>query len=161
MKFQLNDVATILSKSILGMKNLALLKNINIVTSIGSDLMSILCDKEQHQLVFDNIIKNAIEATSSNKNLYITCKKCDTHVHIMVKDYGVGIPKVRIARIFEPFYCIKENGTGFGLMISHKIVKEHQGTIQIESEFGQGTTVNIYLPLLGQLSLFQEDTLAN
>ena len=161
MQFQLNDVGNILGESILSMKNFALLKNINIVTSIESDIMSILCDKEQLQLVFDKIIKNAIEATPSNKNLYITCKKRDTQVHIMVKDYGVGIPKARLARIFEPFYCIKENGTGFGLMFSHKIVKEHHGNILIESELGQGTTVDIYLPLLGQLSLFQESTLTN
>jgi len=148
VNFRLNDIGLILERTIMRMNDLALLKGIKIDSSLECDFLSIYCDEVQLQQVFENIIKNAIEASACNKKMYITCKINESHVHIMIKDQGVGIPEKRIVHLFEPFYCIKENGTGFGLMISYKIIKEHNGTIQVKSELGIGTTVDIYLPLL-------------
>ena len=148
VNFRLNDIGLILERTIMRMNDSALLKGVKIISSLEGDFLSVYCDEVQLQQVFENIIKNAIEASSYNKKIYITCKTNESHVHIMIKDQGIGIPEKRIVHLFEPFYCIKENGTGFGLMISHKIIKEHNGTIQVKSELGIGTTVDIYLPLL-------------
>ncbi|MBO0603592.1 GHKL domain-containing protein [Sporosarcina sp. E16_3] len=148
VNFRLNDIGLILERTIMRMNDLALLKGIKIILSLEGDLFSICCDEVQLQQVFENIIKNAIEASACNKKMYITCKTNESHVHIMIKDQGIGITDERIVHLFEPFYCTKESGTGFGLMISHKIIKEHNGTIQVKSELEIGTTVDIYLPLL-------------
>ena len=79
------------------------------------------------------------------------------HVHVRINgsnsikisfiDQGYGISKERIRKIGEPFYSTKEKGTGLGLMISHKIVQEHGGTIEIKSEVNKGTTVDVILPI--------------
>ena len=66
---------------------------------------------------------------------------------ISIQDEGIGIPKDKIKKLGEPFYTTKENGTGLGLMVSYRIIEEHKGSIQIESEEGIGTTFKIVLPL--------------
>lgn len=68
---------------------------------------------------------------------------------ITIQDYGCGIPENLLPRLGEPFYTLKEKGTGLGLMISQKIIKEHQGTLQIESKVREGTKVEIRLPTEG------------
>jgi two-component system, sporulation sensor kinase E len=60
----------------------------------------------------------------------------------------MGIPKEIIKKLGEPFYTTKERGTGLGLMVSYKIIEEHRGTIEIESEEGKGTIFHITLPLV-------------
>lgn len=148
VKFQFHDVKVILERCMMKLNELAQLKGIEIISCIDSELLPILCDDVQLQQVFENVVKNAIEATSGNQNVHVTCNRMDCHIQIKVYDQGVGIPQERLQRLFEPFYCIKENGTGLGLMESYKIVNEHNGTIQIESEIGTGTTVEINMPLL-------------
>jgi len=148
VNFHINDIGFILERTILRMTDLALLKDIKINLSLEEVLLSIYCDETELQQAFENIIENAIEASASNTEVDIICKKIKSHVHIMIKDEGVGIAEERMVHLFEPYYCIKESGTGFGLMISRKILQEHNGTIQVKSEVGIGTTVEVYLPLL-------------
>ena len=64
-----------------------------------------------------------------------------------VADTGGGIPQEQINRIFEPFYTTKKKGTGLGLMIVQRIVRAHDGRIELESHVGRGTTFRIWLPL--------------
>lgn len=71
----------------------------------------------------------------------------DYHVVVRVTDQGVGVPKEHISRLGEPFYTTKEQGTGLGLMVSHKIIDNHRGSMQFESEYGKGTTISIKLPI--------------
>src|SRR6185436_14889767 len=68
-------------------------------------------------------------------------------VCLIVKDSGGGIPQEMLNRIFEPFYTTKKKGSGLGLMIVQRIVRDHGGRIQLESNVGQGTTFRIWLPL--------------
>lgn len=157
IKFHLNDVRLILEQTITQLKDLCLSKGIEITTSIEPVASTIYCDEKQLKLVFVNVIKNAIEATAPNKKLFISCTKIDTHILITFRDQGVGISQERLDHLFEPFYCIKENGTGLGLMVSYKIIKEHHGTIHIESKTGVGTTVAISLPTLTQQRTFQPE----
>lgn len=65
---------------------------------------------------------------------------------ISVSDEGGGIPEEKLRRLGEPFYTTKEKGTGLGLMVSYKIIKEHGGKIEVESKVGQRTTFHILLP---------------
>ena len=67
---------------------------------------------------------------------------------ISVQDQGSGIPEEILPRLGEPFYTLKEKGTGLGLMICHKIIKQHNGTITYQSKVKEGTLVEIELPLV-------------
>jgi len=66
---------------------------------------------------------------------------------VSVSDTGRGIPPEGVRRIFEPFYTTKKKGTGLGLMIVQRIVREHGGRISLESRLNQGTTFRVWLPL--------------
>ncbi|MBO0959887.1 hypothetical protein J1P26_09130 [Neobacillus sp. MM2021_6] len=75
-------------------------------------------------------------------------KRCGSvSIKVSFVDHGYGISKERIREIGEPFYSTKEKGTGLGLMISHKIVQEHGGRIEMKSELNKGTTVEVILPI--------------
>jgi signal transduction histidine kinase len=69
-----------------------------------------------------------------------------TDVEAVVKDTGMGIAADKVDYVFTPFWTTKPKGTGLGLALTHKIIEEHGGTIQLTSEVGQGTTVTIHLP---------------
>lgn len=96
-----------------------------------------------------NLIKNGIEATeNTEKPLILVTTQClETQVLISVSDNGPGIPEKTRNWIFEPYATDKPKGTGLGLAIVKKIVDEHQGQIQVESESEQGTKFIITLPL--------------
>jgi signal transduction histidine kinase len=68
-------------------------------------------------------------------------------VWVSVGDTGGGIPQEQINRIFEPFYTTKKKGTGLGLMIVQRIIRAHNGRIELDSHVGQGTTFRLWLPL--------------
>ena len=68
-------------------------------------------------------------------------------VWVNIADTGCGIPQEQLNRIFEPFYTTKKKGSGLGLMIVQRIVREHGGLIKLESNIGKGTTFRIWLPL--------------
>lgn len=125
----------------------AILHNVIIVLECNSDIPNVLCDEDQIKQVFLNIIKNGIESMYNGGYLNIQCKKtAANNVVITVEDQGCGIENDRLQSIGEPFYSTKEKGTGLGLMISFKIIREHRGDIMITSELNTGTTVEISLP---------------
>ena len=79
--------------------------------------------------------------------LRLTSEASAEEARISVADSGVGIPEDRLGKIFEPYYTTKENGTGLGLTLTYKIVKEHGGDITVTSKAGQGSTFVIALPI--------------
>ncbi|MEH7378909.1 PAS domain S-box protein [Bacillus sp. JJ1533] len=132
------------------MKSEAHLKNIEIIIEINEDIPLIMCDANQIKQVLLNLCKNSIEATDVYKKGLL---KVSAHIEdknqlcIQVIDNGVGISEERLKRLGEPFYSNKEKGTGLGLMLCFRIIKEHKGTITFESIENQGTTVKIRLPV--------------
>ena len=76
-------------------------------------------------------------------------KSGENQCTISVQDHGSGIPEELLPRLGEPFYTLKEKGTGLGLMICHKIIKQHHGSITYQSKVKEGTLVEIELPLVG------------
>jgi PAS domain S-box-containing protein len=108
----------------------------------------ITCEKNQIKQVFLNILKNAMEAMNKGGEIFIDLRKCgETTCVISFQDQGSGIPEELLPRLGEPFYSLKEKGTGLGLMICHKIIKQHQGHITYHSKLNEGTLVEILLPL--------------
>ena len=128
--------------------NIECLKN-NVILHVNvNEFMEVNCDKHQLKQVILNVIKNALEAMPSGGELTIHLDRRDTMAVLSIHDSGVGIPSHRLKHLGEPFYSTKEKGTGLGLMISHKIMKEHLGSFIIESVEGVGTTVKIELPIV-------------
>lgn len=121
-------------------------KDINIKLDV-SDSCVILCDQNQLKQVFINLIKNAIEAMPGAGTVIICSNNKNGFVEVSVIDEGCGIEPNKLAKLGEPFYTTKQNGTGLGLMVTKKIIEEHNGVFSIESELGKGTVVTISLPL--------------
>lgn len=102
----------------------------------------------EHALL--NIIKNSVEAIPDEGRVSVSAERNTeaNTIDIKIQDTGSGIEADNIGRIFEPFFTIKDEGkgTGLGLFVSHEIISEHKGTIQVKSAIGKGTTFIINLP---------------
>jgi two-component system sporulation sensor kinase B len=94
-----------------------------------------------------NILKNAIEAMPYGGTVWFNCTSNeDGFIKITIKDQGIGMTKEQMERLGSPFYSLKENGTGLGMMVSYQIVRSLNGKIQVNSEKDKGTEFIIYLP---------------
>lgn len=123
--------------------------NIKIIKRYDSKLPQGWFDSTCLEQVFLNLISNAIQAMKKGGELYITTSFDPVRKGIIIKfeDTGVGIPEGNIKKIFNPFFTTFKEGTGLGLSICRNIIKDHKGTISIESKSGKGTIFNIYFPL--------------
>ncbi len=145
------DINSILNESISFVENQALFHNVEIVMNLDESLPKAITDPSQIVRVFINLIVNAAEAMEGNGRLTIS-SKVDTNtqcIEIEVTDTGPGIPEENLDKIFDPFFTTKEtgHGVGLGLAISYGIIKEHKGSISVESKIGLGTTFIVRLPL--------------
>jgi PAS domain S-box-containing protein len=104
-------------------------------------------DPAQVKQVLVNLIKNAIQAMTRGGVLTLQTDVSADGIVLSVGDTGGGIPSEQINRIFEPFYTTKKKGSGLGLMIVRRIVRDHAGHINVESHVGQGTVFRVWLPL--------------
>jgi len=104
-------------------------------------------DVEQLKQVLLNLMKNAMEAMPAGGTLTISSTHDEDNIQITVADTGLGIPAEHVARIFDPFFSLKEEGTGLGLPISMRMMKNHGGDIHVKSEPGRGTEMIICLPI--------------
>ena len=145
------NINSVLNDCISLVKHQSLFHNIQIIATMTSDLPEVVVDPTQMQQVFMNLIINAAEAMPHGGQLRISSRvnPSDQNIEIEVADTGHGIRKEHLDRIFDPFFTTKEatHGTGLGLAISFGIIKEHQGTISVESEVGKGTTFTVRLPI--------------
>ena len=109
----------------------------------------ITCYPRQLNQVFLNLLVNSIQAIDGEGTITITTLQKDKTIHISFADDGVGIPKEKLNKVFDPGFTTKGVGvgTGLGLSISYKIIKNHGGEIKAESEPGKGSKFTIILPL--------------
>jgi signal transduction histidine kinase len=117
-------------------------------------------DGDAHQLeqAFVNLLLNGVEAINTSGTLAVTSELLPGEVgqlpkrwmRIRVSDSGGGITPENMGRLFEPFFTTKQNGTGLGLAVTRRIIEEHNGSIQVESEAGKGTTFTVMLPMKGK-----------
>lgn len=122
-------------------------RGLNLKTKLAHQLPLTPIDPTQMQQVLVNLIKNAIQAMSRGGTLTVQTGEGSDAVWVSVADTGGGIPEEQLNRIFEPFYTTKKKGTGLGLMIVQRIVRAHNGHIEVDSQVGRGTTFRIWLPL--------------
>jgi PAS domain S-box-containing protein len=122
-------------------------RDILVERELADGLPRILLDRAQLKQAFYNVIKNALQAMQSGGILRVRTEADDTHVTISFVDSGHGIAPEQIGQLFEPYFTTKQDGTGLGLMIVQRIVREHGGTIDVESDKDRGTTFRIKLPI--------------
>ncbi len=108
-------------------------------------------DRGQIKQVLWNLMNNAAEATPAGGTIEVSARVEGLgdaqRVAIHVRDFGCGIPDELVSRIFDPFFTTKDSGSGLGLAQSYRILEEHGGVLQVESEADAGSTFSLYLPL--------------
>jgi signal transduction histidine kinase len=126
-----------------------LLKSVTVKRELG-DIPPIVCSPSQVNQVFLNLVTNAVQAMPEERGtITLTTRAADGGVTVEVADDGKGIAPEVLPKIFDPFFSTKEigKGTGLGLSISYKIVEQHGGRIEVESQVGAGTKFTVWLPL--------------
>jgi signal transduction histidine kinase len=125
-------------------------RDIVVETELHSDLPLLQLDRDQMKQAFYNVIKNSFEAMKRRGILRIRTDRDESHVRISFIDNGGGMSAEALSHVFEPYYTTKATGTGLGLLIVRRIVREHGGELAIESTEGKGLTLTIRLPLREQ-----------
>jgi two-component system, chemotaxis family, CheB/CheR fusion protein len=124
----------------------AAINGVDIISKFADQVPLIQCVPNQIKLVFSNILKNGIEAMPESGNLFIKMKvDADESVIISFSDSGIGIPENEMDKLGDIFYTTKKEGLGLGLLISYKIIENHNGHISIKSTPNKGTLVEITL----------------
>jgi two-component system sporulation sensor kinase A len=144
--FSKADIRVVLEHVLTLIETQAIMNKVRIVNTADDDIPLLLCDENQMKQVFVNVLKNAIEAMPDGGKVTVSTKRAGDYVRIRIEDEGEGIPGHLLESIGEPFFTTKENGTGLGLMICHKIMENHGGKLTISSRQGEGTVVDIDLP---------------
>ena len=121
--------------------------NIQIHLKKESAIPRLDIDIVKFKSVLHNLIRNSVEAIGRDGNITIRIYFEDLSIVLKVIDDGPGIPEEYLPTLFEPFVTHKQEGTGLGLAIIKNIIDAHDGTISVESQFGEGTTFTIRLPL--------------
>jgi signal transduction histidine kinase len=123
------------------------IKNIAVKQDL-TEVPDVMGDAGKLEQVIINILSNAVEAMPGGGAITIETARSGAHVRIRIRDSGAGIPETHLSRVFDPFFTTKETGrgTGLGLSISYGIIKDHHGTIEVDSTGRQGTTVTILVP---------------
>jgi PAS domain S-box-containing protein len=94
-----------------------------------------------------NILSNAVQSIGDNGTIFIKTYVKDNNAVVEIRDTGEGIAEESLPFIFDPFFTTKKTGTGLGLTITHRIIEEHKGSIEVESKPGQGSTFRVFIPL--------------
>lgn len=148
-------IASLLKEVVLLTESEALMKGCQLIfhhTEQSPSYISV--DVKQIKQVILNLIKNALDAIDEKKDDHTTgmieigLKQDEKHVNIIISDNGGGMDQNTLNHLFNPFFTTKEGGTGLGLSVSYRIIKNHGGSIAVESEVGAGTAFVITLPIM-------------
>ena len=122
--------------------------HVTVLKEFDPTLPAIMVDGDQLRQVAINLILNAGAAMQKGGRLVVSSGfGAGGCVSLKFRDNGGGIPEEHMEKIFEPFFTTRVKGTGLGLAITKQIIEQHHGKIGIESEMGQGTTVEVRLPV--------------
>lgn len=145
--FQERDLRMLINHVVTLLDTEAIIKNVQIITYFDTEIPFIRCDENQLKQAFINFLKNGIEAMPFGGEIFIRVIRRDDKVVVHFEDNGSGISEEQIPKLGEPFFTTKVSGTGLGLMISNRIIQNHQGDVQLSSRIGEGTTVEVTLPI--------------
>ncbi len=125
------------------------------IHAAGNGNLEVFADDMRLEQVLINYLSNAIKYSPDNKDIYVTTNRQDNMLQVAVKDFGVGIPKENQAKIFDKFYRAEDTsnrfqGLGIGLYICSEIISRHNGTFNVESEIGKGSTFSFSIPIGNQ-----------
>jgi signal transduction histidine kinase len=145
------DIHDLLSTTFSLLKKEMAGKKIELRTEYGSGCPVISADPNRLRQVFLNLTINAIESINGGGKITVrtnAAKRGDREwLVIDIIDNGIGIPAKHMSRIFDPFFTTKNAGTGLGLTVTHKIIEEHGGMIEVESQADQGAAFRVLLPV--------------
>jgi PAS domain S-box-containing protein len=143
------NIVQLLDEVLFLMEPEAFRQGVKIAKNHESSFVPIYGEKYQLKQVFINLIKNAMDALNGwpNGTIMVQCQQCGDQTIVSVSDNGCGIPEETLKKIGEPFYTTKEKGNGLGLLVSYRIIKNHAGTIECQSEDGKGTSFIIHFPI--------------
>ena len=136
-------------------------KKINISMEAGVREPLVNGDSEQLKQVLFNVIGNAIEAVENDSEIRILTGLEDRFVFAKIIDHGSGISKDDLSKVFEPYYTTKRTGHGIGMMIVHRIMRDHGGDVGIDSKVGAGTIVTLRFPRKSSRSKLLESNPSN
>ena len=147
------DICALIEETVSECKPLAEKRNLSLECELPEHHIDVCLDPEQTKLVLTNLISNSIKFTPEGGRISVTCQRRDEEVRFSVQDFGVGISKEDMVKLFEKFAKFNKKpgsevkGAGLGLAIAKKLVEMHDGRINVESEVDQGTTFTVSLPL--------------
>ncbi len=121
-------------------------RRIDVNLKLAPDVPGLQLDKDQIKQALYNLLRNACQAIGSDGELTIAVGVDDHNVSVRISDTGPGVTPEKMGKVFEPYFTTKKAGSGLGLLIVRRIVREHGGEVEFESEQGKGATVTIYLP---------------
>jgi len=151
-------VEDLIRAGISSMAELARRKEVTVEFEILANARPVVVDADRITQVLINLIKNAIEASTAGGQVRVIASFTTEAPEVIfdgvgdfaiirVHDNGLGLTEEDRQRIFEPFFSKKPNGTGLGLYVTHSIIERHGGFIDVESEYGVGSTFSVYLPV--------------
>lgn len=141
------DISQLLDEAVRNLDNQAKLRQVKIVLAAERQPLFVLGVAGQLKQVFLNVLRNAIESMQNGGTVKVELAQNQGEtIVVRIQDQGSGIPREQLSKIGQPFYTTKDEGTGLGLMVTYKIIDNHRGQIQAESELGVGTTFTITLP---------------
>lgn len=120
--------------------------HVNVKLSLAPGDDTVLIDERFLKQAFLNIVKNSLHAMPDGGSLTVSTKRTVSGLEVQVSDTGSGIPPELLEKIFEPYFTTKDFGSGLGLTLVYKIVKEHDADIRVTSKVGVGTTVTLLFP---------------
>lgn len=149
VEYARNNIISIIESTIQVLHPQALLHNVEIELDYTLNNVDVFCNAQQLKQVYVNFLKNAIESMPYGGKIQIKISLTeDRKVMVLIQDEGQGIEKERLRLLGTPFYTTKDKGIGLGLTVSNKIIQEHNGTMEIESEKEVGTKVKVELPCI-------------
>lgn len=145
-QFETHDLNEILEESVAFLRPEIRDRDIIVELDLEPTLPRLQVDRDQMKQAFYNVIKNAFQAMKTGGILRIRSWQSDLYVSISFNDTGGGISQEQMSKLYQPYVTTKSSGSGLGLLIVRRIVREHGGEIEIESNEGKGVRVTIHLP---------------
>jgi two-component system, sporulation sensor kinase E len=144
--FEPHDLNEIIEESVAFLRREIEDRDILVETDLAFGLPPVEVDRDQIKQAFYNVIKNAFQAMRKGGILHIRSWRDDNFVSISFTDTGGGLSAENMSKLFRPYFTTKSSGSGLGLLIVRRIVREHGGEIEIESNERKGVRVTVHLP---------------